>query len=230
MAGPKNAAKNPDPSYQKAKNAALSLLTYRSRSEKEVERRLKGKYTEDVIDRTLSDLRRQGLLNDAEFAREWREQREKFRPRGPAVIRQELQKLGVDREVIREALSDFDSSANAYKAGSKYAAKLPVQDAALFRRRLGAFLHRRGFQGDVLGQTVERILRELLDSLHGGVNRDEQHNQAEEPHRWDRRQGNDECAYHRSGSDVSEALAPLGVDRFTDQLSCSITDGDSRYR
>ena len=82
MAGPKNAAKDPDPSYQKAKNTALRLLTYRSRSEKEVERRLNGRYTEDVIDQTLSDLRRQGLLNDAEFAREWREQREKFRPRG----------------------------------------------------------------------------------------------------------------------------------------------------
>jgi regulatory protein len=114
-----------------------------------------------VIDRTVSDLRRQGLLDDAAFAKEWREQRERFWPRGPAVIRQELQKLGVDREVIREALSDFDTSANAYQAGSKYASKLSVEDANVFRRRLGGFLHRRGFEGDVLGQTVEQLWREL---------------------------------------------------------------------
>ena len=98
-----------------------------------------------------------------------------FRPRGTPVIRQVLQNLGVDREVIREALADFDSSANAYRAGSKYASKLSVDSAGHFRRKLGGFLHRRGFQGDVLGQTVERILRELLDPLHGGVDRDEQY-------------------------------------------------------
>ncbi|MCH7522694.1 MAG: RecX family transcriptional regulator, partial [Chloroflexi bacterium] len=79
--------------YVKAKNAALRLLTYRSRSEAEIRRRLQGRFTGEVIDRILADLRRQGLLDDAAFAREWREQREKFRPRGPGIIRQELQRL-----------------------------------------------------------------------------------------------------------------------------------------
>ena len=160
MAEAPHPAKDTTGQYIKAKNAALRLLTYRSRSEKEVYRRLQGRFSEEVIQRTLSDLRRQGLLDDAAFAKEWREQREKFRPRGPAVIRQELQRLGVDREVIRDALSDFDTAANAYQAGSKYAAKLPVEDAVAFHRKLGGFLHRRGFEGEVLGQTVERLWRE----------------------------------------------------------------------
>ena len=50
------------------------------------------------------------------------------------MIRQELQRLGVDRQVIRDALSEFDAPDNAYQSGSKYAAKLPVKDAAVFRR------------------------------------------------------------------------------------------------
>jgi regulatory protein len=166
--------------YVKAKNAALRLLTYRSRSEGEIRRRLQGRFTGEVIDGTLSDLRRQGLLDDAAFAREWREHREKFRPRGPALIRQELQRLGVDREVIRDALSDFDSSANAYQAGSRYAAKLSVEDAVAFRRKLGGFLHRRGFDGEVLGQTVERLWRELSDPLHSDEDGDGHRDQAEE--------------------------------------------------
>lgn len=172
MPGRRIAGEDPESSYIKAKNAALRLLSYRSRSEKEVQRRLEGRFTKEAVERTLSDLRRQGLLDDAAFAKEWREQRERFRPRGPAVIRQELQKLGVDREVIREALSDFDSSANAYQAGTKYASKLSVGNAGEFRRKLGGFLHRRGFEGDVLGQTVERIWRELLDPLDSGVDGD----------------------------------------------------------
>lgn len=162
-------------SYLKAKNAALRLLSYRPRSEKEVQRRLSGRFSEDAIERTMSDLRRQGLVDDEAFAKEWRRQREKFRPKGPAVIRQELQKLGVDHEVIREALSDFDSSANAYQAGSKYAAKLSGDDANVFRRKLGGFLQRRGFEGDVLGQTVERIWRESFDPLDGSVDGDSQY-------------------------------------------------------
>lgn len=165
--------------YVKAKNAALRLLTYRSRSEREIRRRLQGRFTGEVIDRTLADLRRQGLLNDAAFAKEWREQREKFRPRGPAVIRQELQRLGVDRDVIQDALSDFDAAANAYQAGSRYAARLPVGDAGAFRRKLGGFLHRRGFEGEVLGQTVEQLWRELSDPLHCYIDADTQRDQAE---------------------------------------------------
>ena len=172
-----------DPTQEKAKNAALRLLSYRSRSEKEVRRRLEGRFTGEAIDRAVSDLLRQGLLDDAAFAKGWRERRERSRPRGPGVIRQELRRLGVDSEIIREALSGFDSGANAYRAGSRYAAKLPVSDATAFRRKLGGFLHRRGFEGDVLGQTVERLWRELSDPLHGGVDGDGQDHETEEARR-----------------------------------------------
>ena len=175
MAEAPHPTKGADAPYIKAKNAALRLLTYRSRSEGEIRRRLQDRFTGEIIDRALSDLRRQGLLDDAAFAREWREQREKFRPRGSGVIRQELQRLGVDREIISDALSGFDAAANAYQAGSKFAAKLPAGDHEAFRRKLSGFLHRKGFEGDVLGQTVDRLRRELFDPLHGSVNGDGQH-------------------------------------------------------
>ena len=69
------------------------------------------------------------------------------------------------------------SAANAYQAGSKYAAKLPVEDAGAFRRKLGGFLHRRGFEGDVLGQTVEQLWRELSNPLHSDIDTDPQRDQ-----------------------------------------------------
>ena len=50
-----------EPSYLKAKHSALRLLSYRSRSEKEVHRRLQGRFTEDAINHTISDLREHGL-------------------------------------------------------------------------------------------------------------------------------------------------------------------------
>ena len=167
--------KDPDPSYTKARNAALGLISYRSRSESEVKRRLQGRFTDDAIEKTLGSLRDQGLVDDAAFAKQWREQRERSRPRGPAIISQELRRLGVDREVIQDALLDFDSAANAYKAASKYASKLSVEDGEAFRRKLGGFLQRRGFSGEVLGQTVERIWRESLDPLDSAIDGDSQY-------------------------------------------------------
>ena len=158
--------KDIDSSYLKARSSALRLLSYRSRSEKEVVLRLRGRFTEDTINQTISTLRNQGLLNDMSFAREWRENRERFKPRGAPVIRRELQQLGVDRDIIQETLSNFDAPSNAYQAGSKYAAKLPLDDRSVFKRKLGAFLHRRGFDGEVLDLTLERIWRELLDPLN----------------------------------------------------------------
>ena len=175
-----NSTEDLESSYFKAKNAALRLLSYRSRSEKEVQRRLQGRFTKDSIDRTVSNLRDQGLLDDVSFAKNWREQREKSKPRGPAVIRQELQRLGVDQEIIRETLSDFDTSSNAYRAGSKYATKLSLDNSAVFKRKLGSFLQRKGFQGEVLSQAVERLRRELLNPLDCCVDSDGQYNQTEE--------------------------------------------------
>ena len=162
-------------SYLKAKSSALRLLSYRSRSEREISLRLQDRFTETAINQTIATLRNQGLLNDMSFAREWREKRERFKPRGAVVIGRELRKLGVDNAIIQEALSDFDASSNAYQAGSKYAGKLPLDDKSVFKRKLGGFLHRRGFNGEVLGLTVERIWRELLDPLNRHVQGDGQH-------------------------------------------------------
>ena len=167
--------KDLEPSYLKAKSSALRLLSYRSRSEREIGLRLQDRFTENAINQTIATLRDQGLINDMSFAREWRENRERFKPRGANVIRRELQKLGVDSDVIRETLSDFDAASNAYLAGSKYASKLPLNDKSAFKRKLGAFLQRRGFHGEALGLTIERIWSELLDPLNRDVKGDSQY-------------------------------------------------------
>ena len=175
-----NSIKSLESSYSKTKNAVLRLLSYRSRSESEVRRRLQDRFTEDAIDCVVSDLRTKGLLDDVSFAKEWRERREMFKPEGRAAIRQELQRLGVAREVVQETLAGIDESSNAYRAGSKYATKLSLDNRTAFKRKLGGFLYRRGFRGEVLGQTVEQLWRELFDPLDSCVDGNGHYNQSEE--------------------------------------------------
>jgi len=156
-------------SFSKAKQVALRFLSHKFRSEAEVRRRLARGHPAGVIESVIDVLRQQGYLDDAAFAREWRRQREQHRPRGEWLLRRELFRLGVDSEVVQEALVGLDSGENAYRAGSVMARRLEGSDYPIFRRRLWAYLQRRGFDAGVIYQTVERLWRELLDAHHGDV-------------------------------------------------------------
>ncbi len=157
--------------YGPAKQAALRLLAYRPRAVKELRQRLKERFSEAAVEKTLADLQQHGLLDDTAFAQEWRRQRELRRPRGAAAIGEELRRLGVDSDVIREALADYDSAHNAYRAAHRYAARLRGVEFPEFKRKLWAFLQRRGFESSVARQTVERLREELFDPDNGHVDR-----------------------------------------------------------
>ena len=152
--------------YLSARQAALRFLAIRARSEAEVRRRLERRYSAQAIDRVVATLTQQGYLDDAAFAQQWRTQRERLRPRGKGLLRQELLRLGVAAETIREALEDFDATGNAYQAGRTLAVRLSSTGYANFRQRLWSHLQRRGFEAAAIEETVQTLWRELADPLH----------------------------------------------------------------
>lgn len=149
----------------KAYDRALRFLSFRPRSAAEVRRNLvEGEYDEAVIDVTLARLAEAGYVNDDEFARFWVENRQRFNPRGPQALRQELRQRGVARDAIEESLNGMDVAEAAYQAGQARAARLAplaAADPAGFRRKLGEFLLRRGFAHDVVQEVVRRLLRDV---------------------------------------------------------------------
>ena len=168
-----------NPSYLDAKSAALRLLAYRGRSEAEVRRRLNPRYNAEVIDLVIANLVQQGYLDDAAFARQWRTNRERRRPRGKSLLRHELIGMGISEETVREALEDFDGPGNAYRAGQSLALRLAGAGFTQFRQRLWAHLQRRGFDGAVIGETVQTLWQELADPLNGGVHTETDEEQTE---------------------------------------------------
>ena len=169
MTTPANFRDEEDPrASSRAKRDALRFLAYRGRSQAEVRRRLEQRHTEPVINQVIDQLLAEGYLNDAAFAEEWRRHRERRRPRGQGIIRRELLKLGVDAEVVREALDGFDDAGNAYRAGLSLARRLQGSEYTAFRRRVWPYLQRRGFDHSVIRDAVEQLWRESPDPLHGG--------------------------------------------------------------
>ncbi len=148
-----------------AHERALNLLSYRPRSVNEVQRNLREKQISEVaIETVVGRLERTGLLNDEEFARFWVENREQFAPRGERALRYELSQKGISDSIIDTVLGDLNQEDAAYRAARARAQRYAKADKAVFRKRLGDYLARRGFSYDDIRDAVERLWNEhLLD-------------------------------------------------------------------
>jgi regulatory protein len=147
--------------FHRSLNSALKFLGPRPRSEAEIRARLRRHgYDVDIIQQVIDKLKEQKLVDDAAFARFWRENRESFKPRSRRFIEVELRQKGVDAETIAEATETVDDEIAAYKAAQRKAISLSGLDYLSFRKRLGTFLRQRGFPYEVINTTIERVWQE----------------------------------------------------------------------
>jgi regulatory protein len=157
----KIAALRTEDAREQAYRQALLFLSYRARSEAEIRKNLlKHELPEAVIEETLERLRRERLADDDQFARAWVENRSTFRPRGRRALAVELRQKGLTDEAATAALAGVDDEALAYAAGLQKARRLRDLEWNDFRRKLGEFLARRGFNYSVIAPAVSRIWNE----------------------------------------------------------------------
>jgi regulatory protein len=160
---------------EEALNAAFRLLSYRPRSEAELRSRLSRRFAPEGVEAAIAQLKRMGLVDDAQFARFWRESREQHRPRSASIIRLELLRLGVEREVVQEALEGLDEEDSAYRAAARLVRRLRGLDYRAFKKKVGGYLQRRGFSAGVVRETVSRLWRELAETAGGEEDRQQKH-------------------------------------------------------
>lgn len=149
---------------------ALNLLAFRARSARELQRRLtmKGESRERA-ERVIAKLRDVGLINDADFARQVARSKVSAGA-SKRRLQQELFKRGVARDVadraVAEVLEDesVDEVAVAERVARKRLPSLASADAATQRRRLYAFLARRGHDGETIRTVMDRVLSDTGDS------------------------------------------------------------------
>ena len=145
-----------------AYEAALHLLSYRPRSEKEMRFRLGRRgFAPEVVEETVKRLRRLHYLDDGAFAQFWTERRNSASPRSRSLIQSELRFKGIDAETASSTVEGLDDEEAAYRAASKRLPTVAGLSRELFRRRLGGFLTRRGFAYDVVRRTLERCWSEV---------------------------------------------------------------------
>ena len=148
-----------------AHRAALRALARRAHARFDLRRRLLQKqHPPAAVDGALARLAASGLLDDARFARDYAGAKAtRGGGRGPARLVRDLLAQGVERhvaeEAVRTALADegVDPDAVVRVVAEKRAKQLAALPAPVRKRRLVAFLARRGFQGPEVRAIVEAL-------------------------------------------------------------------------
>lgn len=146
--------------YEIAFQKALQFINHRPRSVEETRRRLLEKgFSETVVEVTLEKLIEKGWLDDVEFARQWIDNRNTFRPRSRQLLAYELRLKGVADDTITQALDTHgaDENALAYQTGIKKAEQCRHEAKPDFYKKVGGLLSRRGFHYGIVRPTVENL-------------------------------------------------------------------------
>jgi regulatory protein len=176
---------------------ALNFLSYRPRSEREVEMRLRNKgYSPEQIEIVMEKLREAGYVNDKAFAEFWVSNRMTFSPRGPRLLKSELRQKGVPANVVDEVMAEHQEAqqeileeaqvayqsqedelfgdeegavdepvsgtdlANALALARKRFRSYSNLDPLVAKRRLSAFLARRGYDYSIIESVNRRLWSE----------------------------------------------------------------------
>lgn len=158
----------------RAHNVSMHALTRKGLSSSEMTDLLRSRDLDagDVAFE-VTRLEQVGLLNDSELAATLVMQLRERKGLGRSAITSELRRRKLDPSAIEEALADaYDSDGDdeltrARAIALKRAPQLRSLDAETARRRLGAFLMRKGYSGSVVASAVASALAPQSRSAEG---------------------------------------------------------------
>lgn len=149
-----------------AKIEAIRFLSYRPRSEWEIEKKLYDKkYQSNIIKNTINWLKEERLIDDHDFAIQWIRYQIGKKPAGRIKLRNELYKKGIDRKIIDSAVdSFFEQDADELELASQLVRKkqlsLQSKNMLLDPSKITNLLHRQGFSNTV----IQRICEDFLEA------------------------------------------------------------------
>lgn len=150
--------------FQHCLDVAYRYLSYRPRSEGEMRQRLHQRgFDSEAVEKTITKLKEQELIDDYAFAQFWKDNRSSFKPKSKRLIAKELKDKRVTREIVERVTQDIDDESNAYKLGYSRMHTLAKLDYPDFHRRLVNYLGYRGFSYEVIRRTIAILWQERED-------------------------------------------------------------------
>ena len=147
----------------KAFNCAVNILSFKRRSIKEVISKLKQKgYENKSIEYAISKLSEYKYVDDYAFAKAFIKDRQCFKKSGKGLIKQELFRKGVDKEIVEQLLienvDEQDEYQRALELAKKKARSFSSGDTRNTKyRKLMGLLSRKGFSFDIISAVMKEV-------------------------------------------------------------------------
>ena len=148
---------------------ALKHIAVRARTTHEVRQNLTRRgYAPQEIAAVIARLTEARYLDDADFARTWVSMRARRGAAAPTRLARELRTKGIAAGEIAAALralqEEWDPAEAAGEAAKRKLKSLQGLPAPVARRRLAAFLDRRGFSPEIILSTCRRYVSDAIDA------------------------------------------------------------------
>jgi len=160
----------------KVYDRALNMLAFRGRASRELARSLERKgEPRELVSRAIERLTEQGLLDDSAFAESFTRAKVLGAQQSRRRVQQDLARKGVAREVSDAAIAtvfeeeQVDQRQIVEQAARKKLASLRKLEPMVRRRRLYAFLARRGYDADDIRLAMDTV----GEALRGGEEAEE---------------------------------------------------------
>lgn len=152
---------------QKTLNLSYFYLKFRPRTEKEMRDYLHKKapkfnFTEEIIHTAIEELKEMRFVNDAQFVDWYVHAKQQSKPRSSFLLKQELARKGVPRDIIDTFFQDFEmdeDKASEQALERKWRSYRNLEPEKRYQRAV-QFLMRKGFSYDVAKKAVARMEKE----------------------------------------------------------------------
>lgn len=147
--------------FKRAMDCAFKHMSVSEKSEKQLREHLEKKeFSQKIIERTVARLKELNYIDDLSYARAFVEHTSAS---GKRAILYKLKMKGISEEIINEVfedISDEDQLENAVELLKKQLPKYSKYDDYEKKRRLNAFLARKGYEWDVISQAIDKVFSE----------------------------------------------------------------------
>ena len=149
---------------QKGMNWSYFYLKFRPRTKKEIliylqKKSEKYSFTPEIIQKVLQELENQRLIDDKAFVELYVYSKSINKPKGETAFRNELQRLGVERDILDEyfAQNPINQEEQAHKALQRRWLRYSPLDQKKRFEKSAMFLASRGFSFDVIKKTIAQM-------------------------------------------------------------------------
>ena len=150
--------------FNYGKKVAYAYLSYKQRSRKEIEKKLKSKKLSDSsVVKIIEWLEELKYLNDEHYSKLFIENKTSKKPIGRVMLKRKLSEAGIDKELIEKSLTEnYSEEKEGEKAGElldKYMKKVRYKNEADQKSKCFKYLLSRGFTYGIVEEVIGKVFK-----------------------------------------------------------------------